>query len=70
MAAMRFLENLAAGCLLGLGSLVVLGLCAILFSTAFQNPDTRGPFAVAGAIVAGAALIALAIATRGGSGQA
>jgi hypothetical protein len=63
---MNTFENLAAGCLMAFGVLVVLGLSFWLFSTASHNPDTRGNFAVAGAVVLGSGLLAAAIAAGKG----
>jgi hypothetical protein len=56
-------KPLAAGCLLTLASVILMGLTLVLFVTAFNKPETNGPFAVAGAILVGAGLIAVAIAT-------
>ena len=63
---MNTLEALASGCLLAVVALVVIGGALALFSTAFARPETNGSFAVAGAILLGSGIIAVALGNSRG----
>jgi hypothetical protein len=66
---MSTLESLASGCLLALASLIVIGVAIMLFSKAFERPETNGTFAIAGVILVGSGIIAVAIGISKGGGS-
>jgi hypothetical protein len=65
---MSTLESLASGCLIALASLIIIGVSIMLFSKAFERPETNGTFAIAGAILLGSGIIAVAIGISKGGG--
>jgi hypothetical protein len=54
-----------------LGGLVAVVLLASLmaFAAGFQNPEKNGSLSIAGAILAGSTIIAMAIMSRPGNGR-
>ena len=60
--------NVLAGIILGIFfaiyAMVVLFLSIALFAEAFRNPQHGGSHAIAGAVLIGSSMIALAIAAR------
>lgn len=64
---MNVLAGVILGMFLAIFAVVVLFLSIALFSEAFSRPQTGGGHAIAGAILLGSAMIALAIATHRGS---
>jgi len=63
---MRFLNQLIIAAFFALTSLIVIGLALGLFGVAFSNTPGGGAYAVAGAILVGSGMIALALANNYG----
>jgi hypothetical protein len=63
---MNVLAEFILAAFIGIFALIVIGLSIALFHRAFDSPQFGGGYAIAGAILVGASLIALAIATSKG----
>jgi hypothetical protein len=66
---MQFLNSLIIGLSIAFISLIVIVLCIALFGVAFSNTPGGGAYAVAGAILVGSSLIALALSANRGRGD-
>jgi hypothetical protein len=65
---MSKIENFGSGCLLAIASFISMGGCIVLFGIALAHPETQGSFAIAGAILLGSGIIAVAIGISKGWG--
>ena len=63
---MNVLAGVILGMFLAIFAIVVLFLSIALFAEAFRNPQFGGGYAIAGSVLVGSSMIALAIASRRG----